>query len=293
MLHNSPLSTIGFKMYFTLVTGASGGIGKALATECARKGMHLLLVALPGFELTELVSQIRKTYKVHCYGLGVDMSEAHASQEVYDWVKENDFNVNVLINNVGVGSKGEFDKLSTCFYQKQINLNVVTTCMMTRLFLDDLKRNAPAHIMNTGSMGGFYALPNKAVYSATKSFVYSLTKSLRLELANTGVQVSVLCPGGTDSNEKTIAINKDLKGIAKMSILQPDEVAKEAIDKMLKGKSRIIPGTVNKICYHISRLVPEFVHNFFIGRAFKHVHKHGYSEGVHQVPEPKMAKVAN
>jgi short-subunit dehydrogenase len=86
-----------------------------------------------------------------------------------------------------------------------------------------------------------------------------------------------LCPGGTDSNEKTTAINKDLKGLAKISILQPPEVAKEAINKMLKGKARIIPGFINKLYYHLGRIVPEFVHRMLISRAFSHLKKHEYS----------------
>ena len=144
-------------------------------------------------------------------------------------------------------------------------------------FIDDLKDNAPSHIMNVGSMGGFFMLPDKIVYSATKAFVYAFSMGLRMELASSGIMVSVLCPGGTDSNEKTRACNKDLKGLAKISILQPCEVANEAIDKMLKGQSRIIPGFLNKVSYHVSRIVPEFVQRFFIARAFSHVKKHEYS----------------
>ena len=125
-------------------------------------------------------------------------------------------------------------------------------------------------------MGGFYIIPGKTVYSASKAYIYYFSRSLRLELKPHRVYVSVLCPGGTDSNAKTIAINQELKGFAKWSILQPERVAKEAIDKMLKGKPRIIPGFINKLSYHIGRTVPEFIHRYFIMNAFKHVKKHKY-----------------
>jgi len=262
---------------YTLITGSSSGIGKALALECASKGMNVLLVALPDDDLHGLEKQIRSQYKVECYSFGVDLSLHCSSTAVYNWVKENNFKVNVLINNVGVGSKGDFKRLPPDFYYTQINLNVTTTCILTRLFVEDLKANGPSHILNVGSMGGFFMLPQKIVYSATKAFVYAFSQGLRMELASSGITVSVLCPGGTDTNEKTTAINNDLKGLAKISILQPHEVAKEAIDKMLKGKSRIIPGFINKFGYHLSRMVPEFVHRFFISRAFNHVKKHEYS----------------
>jgi len=139
-----------------------------------------------------------------------------------------------------------------------------------------LKANAPSHILNLGSMGGFYMIPGKTVYSASKAYIYYFSRSLRLELKPHNVFVSVLCPGGTDSNENTIAINKELRGFAKRSILMPEAVAREAIAKMLKGQARIIPGSLNKLTYHVGRIVPEFIHRYFIFNAFKHVQKHKY-----------------
>lgn len=264
-------------MKFALITGASSGIGKAFAMECASRGMHVLLVALEGKELEQTREEIRATFNVHCHSLGVDFSAQDASHRVYEWVKSNGYRVNVLINNVGVGSKGPFARISPEFYATQINLNVATTCILTRLMVDELSNNNPAYILNVGSMGGFFTLPEKTVYTATKAFVYAFSQGLRIELKDAGISVSVVCPGGTDSNAKTIAINKDLKGIAKSSILQPEQVAQEAIEKMLEGKATIIPGTINRFNYRLSRLVPRFVQNIFIGRAFRHVKKHGYS----------------
>lgn len=261
---------------YTLITGASSGIGKSLALECASRGMNILLVALPGDDLNRLEKEIRNNYKVDCNSFGIDLSVHCASASVYNWVKENNYAVNILINNVGIGSKGGFAQISPDFYYTQISLNVTTACIMTRMFIDELKLHAPSHILNVGSMGGFFSLPDKVVYAASKAFVYSFSKGLRIELEPIGIKVSVLCPGGTDSNEKTIAINKDLRGIAKASILQPEQVAKEAIEKMLKGRKRIIPGTYNKFIYHLSRMVPEFINDFFVRRAFSHVKKHEY-----------------
>jgi short-subunit dehydrogenase len=261
---------------FTLITGAGAGIGKALAEECASRRMNLLLVALPGAELETTANEIRSAYDIECNILGIDLSRPESFCSVYKWVKENNFSINILINNVGVGSKGDFEHTETGFYERQLQLNIHAATMLTRLLLDELKANAPSHIMNTSSMGGFYMIPGKTVYSASKAYVYFFSRSLRLELKPHNVIVSVLCPGGTDSNEKTIAINKELKGIAKQSILMPEHVAKEAIDKMLKGKARIIPGFINKISYHLSRLVPEFIQQIIISNAFKHVEQHKY-----------------
>lgn len=263
-------------MMYTLITGASSGIGKALALECAKRKMNLLLVALPGNELDNFRAEIKNKYGVECYAFGMDITQQNSFCRVYQWVKENNFSVNILINNVGIGSKGKFEHTETLFYEKQLQLNVNATTMLSRLFIDELKANAPSHILNLGSMGGFFMIPDKTVYSASKAYVYYFSRSLRLELAPYNISVSVLCPGGTDSNEKTIAINKELKGFAKWSILQPEHVAKEAISKMLKGKARIIPGFLNKLSYHISRITPEFIKTAVVSNAFKHVQKHKY-----------------
>ncbi len=261
---------------FTLITGAGSGIGRALAMECAARKMNVLLVSLPDKAFENTLKEIREKYSVECHGLGADLSKPESFCAVYKWIKENNFHLNILINNVGVGSKGDFEHTETMFYEKQLQLNIHAATILTRLLMDELKRNAPSHIMNTSSMGGFYMIPGKTVYTASKAYIYLFSRSLRLELKQHNINVSVLCPGGTDSNVNTIAINSELKGVAKRSILLPEEVAKEAIDKMLKGKARIIPGFINKVSYHLSRLTPEFIQNAIIMNAFKHVKKHKY-----------------
>lgn len=261
---------------FTLITGAGSGIGKALALESAARNMNVLVVALPGLDLESTVAEIKKNYPVECYSLGIDLSRPESFCAVYKWVKDNGFNVNILMNNVGVGSKGDFEHTESMFYERQLQLNIHAATMLTRLFIEELKRHKPAHIMNTGSMGAFYLIPGKAVYTASKAYIYIFSKTLRLELKKYNINVSVLCPGGTDSNANTIAINKELKGVARRSILIPREVASEAIEQMLKGKARIIPGFINKFSYHLSRLIPEFIQQAIVLRAFKHVEKHKY-----------------
>ncbi|MBS1730666.1 MAG: SDR family NAD(P)-dependent oxidoreductase [Bacteroidetes bacterium] len=261
---------------YTLITGASEGIGRSLAHECASRGMHVLLVALPGNDLQLLEDHIQSLYQVSCHSLGIDLAKQGSATEVFEWTKKNNFHINVLINNVGIGSKGLFENMRTDFFYHQVNLNILAGCILTREFMEELKVNAPSYIMNVGSLGGFYCMPEKAVYAATKAFVYIFSKSLRIELKNEGISVSVLCPAGTNTNKSTTASNASLKGLARFTVMQSEEVAKEAIEGMLAKKSRIIPGFMNKCYYHLSRIVPEFVQNVFIEDAFKHVKKHHY-----------------
>lgn len=270
-----PATQPAHKLY-TLITGASEGIGRALAIECASRGMHILLVALPGPDLDLLEENIKDTYPVSCHSFGIDLAQHCSSSAVFEWVKNNDYHINTLINNVGIGSKGLFEAMSKDFYYHQVNLNILTGCIMTREFLDELKMNAPGYIMNVGSLGGFYAMPEKSVYAASKAFVYTFSRSLRVELKSYDLSVSVLCPAGTDTNKSTTAINASLKGVARLTVMQSADVAKEAIDGMLAKKARIIPGIFNKFCYHLSRIVPEFIQTIFIENIFSHVKKHKY-----------------
>src|SRR3954464_10195202 len=124
------------KMY-TLITGASAGIGNALAMECAKRNMNLVIVALAGLELENTVTEIETAYTVDCFHLGIDLSKPESFCKVRKWITENNFHINILINNVGVGSKGDFEHTETCFYEKQLQLNIHTTTMLTRLLLND------------------------------------------------------------------------------------------------------------------------------------------------------------
>jgi short-subunit dehydrogenase len=263
-------------MNYTLITGGGAGIGKALAEECAARKMNILIVALPGKELEDTVDEIKKKYGVAIHSLGIELTAPGAFCQVQEWVKKNNFHINILINNVGAGSQGEFRNAKACFYEKQLVLNIEAATILTKLLLDNLKANAPSHILNLGSMGGFYIIPGKAVYAASKAYIYFFSRALRMELKQHNISVSVLCPGGTDSNENTIAMNKDLKGIARLSILKPGQVAKEAIAKMLKGKEVIIPGTITKMYYIVSRMVPSFIRQAVVKKSFQHAKKYKY-----------------
>ena len=134
---------------------------------------------IAGMEFENTVKEIKAKYNIECHGLGIDLSKPESFCAVYKWVKENNFNINILINNVGVGSKGDFEHTETMFYEKQLQLNIHAATMLTHLLLPELKANAPSHIMNTSSMGGFYMIPGKTVYTASKAYIYYFSRVLK------------------------------------------------------------------------------------------------------------------
>lgn len=244
---------------YTLITGASEGFGRALAVECASRKMNLILVALPDSKLHSLSETLTQKYAVDVIAIEKDLSIEENCVMLHKQVEEMKIPVNVLINNVGISSTMFFSEGSIGVYQKQVKLNVVATTLLTCLFLDMLKTNKPSYILNVGSLSCFFYLAKKQVYGATKSYIYSFSKSLRGELSSEGVNVSVICPGGMNTNETIIKTNKANNWLARQSIMNPEEVAPIAINGLLNRKEIIIPGRMNKLFLLIDKLLPSFI----------------------------------
>lgn len=263
---------------YTLITGASEGFGRALAMECASRKMNLILVALPDSKLHILAKTLIQKYAIDVIAIEKDLSIEENCTMLYKQVEELKLPVNMLINNVGISSTMFFSEGSIGFYQKQVQLNVVATTLLTSLFLDMLKTNKPSHILNVGSLSCFFYLAKKQVYGATKSYIYSFSKSLRGELSDEGVNVSVICPGGMNTNETIIKTNKANNWLARQSIMNPEDVAPIAIKGLLNRKEIIIPGRMNKLFLLIDKLLPSFLIKMI---ANNHVNKFkSYSVGI-------------
>lgn len=255
---------------YTLITGASMGIGRAIAEECASRNFHLLLVALPGEELEATVDQLKNKYPVDIHHLGLDLTHSEAAQEVLAYCQANQLAVNMLINNAGFGSSGAFDTAKSAFYEKMIQLNVLNTVVLTRLFIPELQKHQSAYILNTGSAAAFFDMPYKLVYSATKSFVYSFSRALRMELRSyTNISVSVICPAGVTTNEEVRQRTQQMGWVAVKTSLEPEFVAKQAINGMLARKALILPGLVAKIYFIASKVIPYQLKMSILTRIYK------------------------
>ena len=257
------------KQQYTLITGASQGFGKALAFECARRGMNLVLVSLPGELLPQLAASIRQEFRVEAVTIETDLCEEDSCAALFNQVKAMKLQVNVLVNNAGIGSTQLFEHGSSAQYERQIRLNILATTTLTHLFLDMLQKNSPAYILNVGSLASYFSLQKKQVYGATKSFVAYFSKSLRRELKRKNVSVSVVCPGGMYTNDtcrQTIATGDFL---SRASGMHPEEVAPIALNGLFRKKEVIIPGKINWTLVFLNRFVPRFVVRFFEERTMK------------------------
>ena len=254
---------------YTLITGASDGFGKALALQCASLKMNVILVALPGPELPYLISFIQNNFGVKAVGFQKDLSEEKGCHELFHEVKQQGLLVNVLINNAGIGNTDFFEERETDFYQKQIRLNVMAPTILTRLFLDDLKKTARSYILNISSLASFFYLPKKQVYGATKSYLVAFSKSLRRELEKDNISVSVVCPGGMNTNLQVSLLNRTGNWFTRISITNPEEIAPMVIKNMLKGKELIIPGLVSKFFLFLDKFLPANIKKAFTANAIQ------------------------
>lgn len=248
-----------FNKNYCLITGASEGFGKALALECAQRNMNLILVALPGPELKNLACFIKRHYFVDVISIEKDLSKEKNCIALFKEVSALNIKINTLINNAGIGSTILFSEGTIELYQRQIKLNIMATTLLTRLFVSILERNSPSYILNVGSLSSFFFLAKKQVYGGTKSYIYFFSKSLRRELSQEGIHVSVICPGSMNTNPSIILLNKSSSWLARQSVMDPEEVAGIAIDKMLKKKEVIIPGRINKFFMLLDKILPEAV----------------------------------
>lgn len=244
-------------MKYALITGASKGIGKSIAYELAQKGIPVLLVARNASLLAALQEEISNTYKVAADFLAIDLAQPGASVTVLEWVTQKGYSVHMLINNAGYGHSGKFIEYSTDEYASMMQVNMQVPVELTRCFLPSLLQLPKAYILNIASSAAYQAVPGLTVYAATKSFIVQFSRGLAYELRKSPVSVTVVSPGGTatDFANRAKVGSKAVKAGERLN-MTPEQVAKQAVDAMLKGKTEQITGFVNQLGAALAWLMP-------------------------------------
>jgi short-subunit dehydrogenase len=253
---------------YTLITGASAGIGKELATACARRGFNILLIALPETGLPKFSKHLRQNFGVQADYMECDLADPLSVQDVYDWCMAKGYKVDKLINNAGIGGSSPFETLSTAQIQAVIHLNTNVLTAIINLFIPLLKKQEKAYILNVSSTASFFNIPNKALYAATKAFVNVLTTSLRNELKGTNISLSVLCPGGSTHKVDAVVRSKMSKRFSNLIHEEPATIAEAGVSGMLKEKRMIFPGWVPKMYVVTAKLLPAAFADFLVRTLF-------------------------
>jgi len=241
-----------------LITGASSGIGLELARCFAADGCHLILVARSTEALETLAQELRQAYKIEALVLTADLSLPETPKRIFAELSAKKITVDVLVNNAGFGAHGAFADLSLPRQLEMLQVNITALTELTGLFLPGMIQRKSGGILNVGSVAGFQPGPGMTVYFATKAFVLSFTEALAEELQGTGLNLSVLCPGPTESNFGNVARGQQSRQIQtdKMTAVA---VAVQGHRAFRSGKITAIPGLQNKVFVFLNRILPRMI----------------------------------
>lgn len=256
------------KNQYTLITGASSGIGYEFSKLFAKNGYNLVLVARDTDALEKVRQELMSMAHIHIITISKDLSLPQAPQEIYDTLQKQEISIDVLVNNAGFGLNGTFASLSLESQMQMIGLNVQALTALTHLFVQPMIEKKQGRILLVASTAGFVAGEYMAVYYATKAYVVSFAQAIGLELQEKGVSVSALCPGPTRTNFAKNA-NMELSLLFSMGTMESGKVAQIGYDGLMRGKRIIIPGLRNKLSVFALRFAPRNLANAIVARSQK------------------------
>lgn len=238
----------------TVVTGASAGIGVALARVFARHGHELALVARRKDRLDKLADEMAATGKPRPIVIAADLMQAGAAQQIGDALQAAGAEPQYVVNNAGFGLVGVASTLDRAEQLQMIDLNMKALTELSLAFVDSLARHRGG-LLNVGSIAGFLPGPGSAVYYASKAFVISFSEALHSELAARGVRVTVLCPGPVPTEFAERAGVKGGRAPGRLT-QSAEEVAEAGFRGLMRGKRMVVPGLANKIVLLAARFLP-------------------------------------
>lgn len=256
-----------------LVTGASSGIGLQYATQLARDYQcDLLLVSNQQAELDKVAQELAASYGVKTVAHFADLSQHDAAENLYDWCKQEGYEVDVLINNAGVFFFNEYCQTDIKRIDLMLQLHVVTVAKMTRLFAADMCARRCGYILNMSSMSAWMAMPGIQTYNATKAFIYNFSKSLWYELKPYNVHITVMAPGAVDTGLFGLAPNLRKLAVNLTVSIPPEKLVKRALKKLFKGKKADTPGFINWLSTPFLKHTPDWVLLFAQKKLKKFMH---------------------
>ncbi len=255
-----------WKGKWALVTGASSGIGAALAEELAGGGTHLVLTARRLDRLQEVAGNLHKKHGVQTQVFVADLTERTAPRRIYEFCNEKGLRIDLLINNAGFGQYGELPQVDTLRLLDMVEVNCTAVVHLTRLFLPDMVARRRGDILILASTAAFQAVPYISTYAATKAFDLYFAEGLAEEMKPYGIRVCALCPGSTESEFHSVAGQERFTAKKQKPA---DKVARTGLQALAAGKSYVISGLGNYLGAHSQRIVPRRVVTRVAGNMFR------------------------
>lgn len=242
---------------YALVTGGTNGIGFELAKLLAKDGYNLIIVARGQEGLDKAANDLKITYNVEVIPISKDLFYPGNAFELVDEVRAKGITVDILVNDAGQGLYGEFKDTDIQRELDIVQLNISSLLVLTKSFLQDMLARGSGKILNLASIAGKLPGPRQSVYHGTKAFVHSFTEALRSELKDTGVTITSLLPGATDTDFFNKAGMQDSKIVQAGNLADPAEVAKDGYDALMSGDDMVVSGFKNKMQVGMSNIMPD------------------------------------
>ena len=255
---------------FVLITGASEGIGRALAEVFARHGHNLVLTARNRARLESLAQELKSEHDIAAFILDLDLAEADGPKALFEAVKAEGIAIDILVNNAGFGLYGPFLERNTGEHGDLVQVNIQALTALCHLFGADMAARGAGRILNVASTVAFMPGPLMATYFASKAFVLRFSESLREELRDQGVGVTCLCPGLTESrfHERAGLLQSNL---LRFAVASAESVAEAGYRGCMADKAIVLPGLRNRLAPLAERLLPrallrKIIHGFMTRR---------------------------
>ncbi|MCF4967539.1 SDR family NAD(P)-dependent oxidoreductase [Nostoc sp. CMAA1605] len=239
-----------------LITGAANGIGYELAYIFAQNNYNLVLVDIMPQKLADVADKIRHQFEIRVKPIVKDLSINTSPEDIFAELQQESIQIDVLVNNAGFGIHGLFSETNLNTELEMLQVNLVTLTHLTKLFLKDMVRKGDGKILNLASAAAFQPGPLMAVYFATKAYILSFSQALARELENTGVTVTALCPGPTESAFHKRTGLAGARQIESNNMMDAKKVAKIGYRALMAGKTVAIPGLKNKMLAEMVRFIP-------------------------------------
>jgi len=253
---------------YTLITGASSGLGREFSIQCATMGMNIIMIALPGSNMASIAEKLAAEYKIAAKVFELDITDSILLIEKMHHITEN-FEVDFLINNAGIGGTASITESSLEAMDRILQVNIRSMVSITQMLLPHLLKHPKSHILNISSMAAFTPIAYKTVYPASKAFISSFSLGLREELLDTNLSVSVVYPGPimTNSDVSIRIMGQGAKG--RIGLLATADIVRIALKQTRLNKAVIIPGLWNKINHRLMGVLPLELKLRIVSRAVK------------------------
>lgn len=251
------------------ISGAAGGLGKAFAVECARRGWDLFLTDLCSEKLEMLALALRRTYGIRVTCRECNLMEPVSRQELFRVISSGLHHFRGLINVAGLDVEGIFRERTRDDIRSIVRVNVEGTLEVTHSLLEVMDPVQPFWIITVSSLAAFFPIPVKATYAASKRFLLDFSLALRDEVKAQGVTVTVLCPAGLPTTVSSVEGIEAQGLLGQLTTQNIGQVARKTLDQALKGKAIVVPGLLNQVMRRVGSLIPPLLLSGLLGKRWR------------------------